>query len=197
MKQVYLTFAVVLLLSQAFCAELYEGYLITLNNRILTGQIGNIFAGRISNEVLFINGFGTPYSIRAELIKGFVFRDGRQTYLFESKYEKGRCLFLRVVVKGEGMNLFQSPKEQSTVFLDTDGNLQYNTFFSQHYWVETGHNRVTRLKRLGFRKRMQRLVRDQAPELAEKIGEPGFRYPDLEKIIREFNKEISRSKFEL
>ncbi|NJK83626.1 MAG: hypothetical protein HC912_07210 [Saprospiraceae bacterium] len=51
------------------------GYIITLDNKSLTGYIGDIYYADFISSVTFINDFGTPYKLRAELIKGFVFEE--------------------------------------------------------------------------------------------------------------------------
>ncbi|NJL75787.1 MAG: hypothetical protein HC892_12960 [Saprospiraceae bacterium] len=53
--------------------KLSVGYIITLDGKRLTGQIGDVSYSNIISNVEFVNDFGTPYQLRAELIRGFVF----------------------------------------------------------------------------------------------------------------------------
>lgn len=199
MKKLYTLFWLLLAVSTFATAGIYQGYLITHNNRILTGQIGTIYSGQQSSAVIFINDFGTPYNIRAELIKGFVYRDGEETFVFESKYSEKQWMFLQVVCKGEsdGLNLYQTPAEKVALSLDNWGYVRSETVRDQEFWIEQQGKHPMRINRFRFKKKMRRLVNKQAPELAAKIGSPGYRFNDLVKIIEAFNEEVKKKRYRL
>lgn len=199
MEKLYTLFFLLLGCYSLVHAGIYQGYIITHNNRILTGQIGTIYSGNQTSAVIFINDFGTPYNLRAELIKGFVYHNGEETFLFESKYNKQGWMFLRVVCKGEGegLNLYQAPAEETSLSIDNWGYLRSETLHTEEYWIEQNGKFPVRITRLGFKKKLRRLIRKQTPELAQKIGSPGFRFNDLEKIIQEYNNEVRKKRYRL
>lgn len=178
-------------------AEVFRGYIVTKNDKILTGQIGNIWHSESRSEVIFINDFGSIYSLQPELIKGFVFKKDTKFVAYESKFSrKKKWRFLQVLLKGEGMSLYRSPIEKVK---QTNNGLftQTHTYRSNEYWLEVKGRSPIRLNRMGYRKKFKRLISRVAPELAQKIGKKGYRFKDLLKIVEEYNDEYSKTKYSL
>ena len=193
MKQFYLILLILLSFSSSASAEMHRGYIITHNGKALTGTIGSIYFSDYSSEVLFINDFGTPYRFRAELIKAFAFVKEGKTIVYESKYDKRRCVFLRVIVKGEGLNLYQSPVEQIAFVQEGQRFVRKEVYRNKEYWIsQEGNHRAIKLRRFGFKRKMRRIIGNHAPELAKKIGKRGYRFKNLQEIIEKYNALMRR-----
>lgn len=194
MKQMY-TFLFLLLfplLASANPPGLYRGFIITLSGSKLTGQIGEITVSNQVAQVVFINDFGTIYSYHPRIIQGFAFYDGENPTVFESKYDQGRWLFLRVLFRDEGLCLYQAPEARVQWMLD-NGVVRPIAFPVREYYLELpGRQRAVRIRKGNFKKQMRELLNGTAPHLAHKIGKIGYRFADLEKIITELNQELKR-----
>lgn len=177
-----------------------RGYIVTLSGDRLTGSIGNITPGPYTNYILFINDFGTPYKIRAELIRGFAFRRGGEFVQFETHFEDDRCMFMKVILKGEGLCLYRSMGYGYPDPNDPTVPITYDTrkdIVPGSYYITRGNRQAMKVKRWGFRRNMRRILKERAPELAGKIGQKGYRFRDLEKIIKEYNEEYELTRFTL
>ena len=197
MKQIYLAlFFALIPLAGAF-AFISSGYIITKNGIRLTGQIGVLNQTSELSTVVFINDFGNVYTLQPELIAGFVFRQDTVTQAFESKInsEERRWVFMQVLAKGNGLNLYSSVTERA-------GNRRAEAEESgpesrdlriQDYYLEARGKLPVRVQKIGFRKQMRELLQRRAPKLAKKIGSKGYRYRDIFKIIVEYNEKIGKS----
>ncbi len=177
-------------------ADVYKGYIVTLNGQQLTGQIGDIYYGANYSEVVFINDFGTPYSLHPMLIKGFSFKKDGVQYQYASKLENRKWTFLKVIVESEGLSLYRSPDIAiENVFNGTE--LYARQRRARGFYLQRGDGEIIRMTAIGFRSKMRKLIGERTPELADKIGKKGYRFRDLEKIVREFNEEFEYRKIRM
>lgn len=174
-----------------------RGYIITLSGDHLTGSIGNVIEGDRTSFVLFINDFGTPYMIRAELIQGFVFKEEKKMLEFETQFDSYRWMFMKVLVRGEGISLYRSP---AYGFTDrSQGAIVVNdrNYMPSRYYISKGSRQPIPIKRWGFRRNMRMILQDRAPVLASKIGEKGYRFRNIEEIIKAYNQEYQLTRYSL
>lgn len=175
-----------------------RGYIVTKNGKQLTGYIGDIYHSDLRSVVVFINDFGSVYSIEAERIRGFVFSNEKGYTAYESKNCRHRWYYLRILEKGAALNLYQSPEEEYSIRFE-NGVLQANTRSITEFWVEAeGRKYPIRIDRLNFRRKMRRLFQKMdAPKFREKIGQENYRFKNLPEIIREYNQDRSLNKREI
>lgn len=185
MRKIYLCLLLVFSCTWCMADDLYKGYIITLNGYHLTGQIGEIYLEDNQKRVVFINDFGTPYMISPRLIAGFSFKDGEELVTYQSSIIDKEWVFLRVISEGEGIRLLKSPEKEKEIIIDQFG-LSTQTVRSNKYFIQLKNRRPEKVKRLGFRRQMRRLLGQRAPELAEKIGQKGYRWKNLTKIAEEY-----------
>lgn len=195
MKKVYFSICFLFV----FCIQLYaipgRGYVVTKNGIHLTGSIGDIYHSNLASEVLFTNDLGTTYSYRPELISGFVFEKNAMMVTYESKFDRKKWAFFEVVEKGAGMNLYRTPEEKTQIVLE-QAEMKSYPYRSEEYWVEVKGRLPIQINRFNFRKKMRRLLNNIVPELAKKIGKPGYRYKNLVNIVQECNTQYRKgSKF--
>lgn len=176
-------------------AELYRGYIITLNGYHLTGQIGEIYYSDDNKQVIFVNDFGTPYMISPRLIAGFAYKDQNKLVTYQSIIIDKKWSFLEVVESGEGIQLLRSPQVEIEVTLDAMNGINTEQIRGNHYYLQLKRRRPVRVKRVGFRKQVSQMLRRRAPELADKIGTKGYRYKDLENIAKEYLNEYRDTRF--
>ena len=171
------------------------GYIVTKNGIHLTGKIGKLDHTNSKCSIVFINDFGNIYELYPELIKGFVYKADTILIIFESKIERDekRWVFMQAICKGKGLNLYKSVSEKTPEVTSVDGNFNRN-YKVQNYYLESSGKLPFRIKKWGFKKQMGDLIRKRAPDLADKIGEKGYRYRDLEKIINEYNVIVNKSR---
>lgn len=177
-----------------------KGYIVTLSGDRLTGKIADVLSGSHTNFVLFVNDFGTPYMIRAEIIQGFAFKEGNSMVRFETQFDDDQCMFMKVVVKGKAISLYRSLGYGGDSFspLGTPvANRQQQHYVPGRYYIAQGNRQAIPVKRWGFRRKMRKLLKERAPELAGKIGDKGYRFKNLEKIIKEYNKEFELTRYTL
>lgn len=195
MKQLYLL--LFFMISATFIwaqTELYpKGYLHTKNNYKLTGTIGRVDHGTEGSKVLFVNDFGTPYSIHPQLIKGFAFVNEGVMTAYESKYWDGHWMFLSVSYAGDNVRLLKTPdKILDLSLLEATKAGSKNKI--KTYWIELPGHRIQPVKKWGFKRQMKRLTRDIAPKLAKQIGKKGYRYKNLVTILEIYDVEWSKGK---
>jgi hypothetical protein len=70
---------------------------------------------------------------------------------------------------------------------NTGSDYEVKTHVSKEILLEKEGERPFRIYLIGFRKQMRKTVAD-FPELAAKIGQEGYRYKNLKKILIEYNK---------
>lgn len=189
MKRLYLLIFSLLFLYTSTSAEDYKGYIITHSGIRLTGLISTIFHSDFGSELTFINDFGTSYQIHPALIRGFAFRNNEDlNILYESRFTKGTWIFLEVIYRGREMSLYKAPEERVSI---AHG---FNTIQLEEYWVDVPGGKMVPLTRYRYKRRFRRLVKKSEPELAKKIGKPGYRFKDLVRIIEEFN-QLQQERF--
>lgn len=184
MKQLYL----LVLLFVNFMADakdpgLYEGYIVTLSGIQLTGHVGSLTVKDDKVYLTFINDFGSIYQLSPRLIRGFVCNTDYGSLLFESWRKENGWSFLGVVHKDAAMSLYIEPSF-TTVFATGLGQVVAET---QPVYYLHAENRLIRISATGFKAKMQQLLQRRAPALARKIGTAGYRFRDLERIVREYN----------
>jgi hypothetical protein len=175
-------------------AELYKGYIITLNGYHLTGQIGEIYMNADRKHVVFVNDFGTPYMISPRLIAGFAYQDGERMITYQSIVLEKKWAFLEILCQGEGLKLLKSPEKEIEIFMDGYG-INSQQIKGNKYYVQLRKRQPTIVKRIGFRKQMRQLLGRRAPYLAKKIGTKGYRYSDLEQIAIEYLQEFETTRY--
>lgn len=172
-----------------------QGYIITKDNLRLTGSIGQIENSREDNNVIYINDFGSRYRLSPELIKGFVFIIEGQEVVYECRKGEDFWYFLRVLSRGEGMTLYADPLDGIQAFEEAEEiSFEKAIDHSYRYYLQVRRRTPFKVKRLGFRKQIRPLLRRRAPELADKIGQPGYRYRDLQKIIDAYNDSYRKTR---
>jgi len=177
------------------------GYIVTLSGDRLTGKIADVMGGGNTNFVLFINDFGTPYMIRAEIIRGFAFKQGKSIVRYETQFDDRQCMFMKVVVKGKAISLYRSISHgqptTTNIAATTVTSTSTQHYVPSRYYIAQGGRQAIPVKRWGFRRKMRKLLKPRAPELASKIGDKGYRFKNLEKIIKEYNREFELTRYTL
>ena len=194
MKKLYLCVFIFQFIAISAFANLYKGYIITLNGYHLTGQIGEIYLNENQKQVVFINDFGTPYMISPRLIAGFAYNDGDRLVTFQSLVLEKKWAFLEIINKGEGMTLMRTPEIEIELLVDAYG-LSTKNMRGNEFYIQLKRKRPEKIKRLGFRKQMKQILGRRAPNLAKKIGTKGYRYNDLMKISEEYLEEYQTTRF--
>jgi len=175
-----------------------RGYIVTLSGDHLTGRIGDVIEGNGTSFVMFINDFGTPYMIRAELIRGFAFKENKDMLEYETQFDSRKWLFMKVVVRGAGISLYKSPGYNISNQSGGSVNVINNRNFQPgRYYIVRGDRNPIPVKRWGFRRNMRKILKERAPEVASKIGDKGYRFKNLEKIIKEYNREYILTRYSL
>lgn len=188
MKALYLTLSLMLSATATGIGMPWPGYIVSKNSIKLTGHIGAVNHQARSSTVTFINGFGDVYVIEAERIKGFAFKANGVLYAFESKKLPRRYRFLRILHKSGPMELFVLTDETNYAWGPAYRSAPDE---SLAYWVRPrGAARLFKIGRWGFRRKMRRLLRPYAPELAKKIGQRGYRFDDMPAIIEAYNERL-------
>lgn len=162
-----------------------KGYLITKDEKFITGQIVAVKYTVADSELVFMNDFGDLYYLHPYLIKGFVFRENEKNVEYESKFDGKNWLFLKVEVGGRGIRMYQMNNVIART--DTGSDYEIKTHVSKELLLEKEGEKPFKIYRLGFRKQMRRATAD-FPELAAKIGQEGYRYKNLKTILIEYNK---------
>lgn len=161
-----------------------KGYLITKDDKFITGQVVSVNYTLTGSEVVFRNDFGDLYQIHPLLIKGFVYREKDKTLEYESKFNGQNWLFLKIEVGGNGIRMY---KKNSVAVTNVPGlNYTVTTQSVKEYWLEKEGGKPFQIFFLGFRKTMRQTIADY-PELAAKIGEKGYRYRNIKSILLEYN----------
>lgn len=167
--------------------ETYEGYIVTLDGKKLTGRIGEIFYSDELSIVLFVNDFGTPYHLQAQLITGFVFEREQELVEYESLFKnKDRAwTFFKVMHRGAVLSLFKSPEEKVEFTLSEEG-MTGRKIATNEYWLKMKGERSFKLNRLGYKRVLKKHLQNY-PSVTKKIGKQGYRFKDLEAIVQEVN----------
>ena len=166
--------------------DLLRGYLITLDGKRLLGHIGPINHIRDDFYLYFENDFGTDYNIPPQLIKGFLFKQDSTNFIFESYYHNGRWTYLQLIYPGDEILLYQTPNIQVN-WVQFEGQARPIIPKHKHLWIKAKHHKITRIKRLNYKRKLKKIFRKVDPELAKKIGKPGYRFKDIFDILRAYN----------
>ncbi len=179
--------------ANSLLADTFRGYLITKNNIRLTGFISTISHDDNGSQVAFINDFGDVYRIHPAWVSGFAFEKDHKTYLYLSRTDKRKWVFLRLLYQGEYISLLQSPEMQISQVLTVNG-FEQRTIRRQEFWLETPGRSTFPVRRSNFRKTMRRFCERGAPRLKANIGKSGYRYRNLEEIVQAFEAEKKKKK---
>jgi len=161
-----------------------KGYLITKDEKFISGQIMAVNYTTADSELIFMNDFGDLYQLHPYLIKGFVYREDEKKVEYESKFNGRNWLFLRVEVGGRGIKMYQMNSVITKV--ETGSAYEVKTQTSKELWLEKEGEAPFIIYLIGFRKQMRKVMGDY-PDLAAKIGEKGYRYKDLKTILLKYN----------
>jgi hypothetical protein len=174
--------------SLAIAAMPARGYIVTKDQKMLTGYIADVYQTTDQSIVVFINDFGTPYFIQAELILGFVYREGEEgeyvTYI-SLPTQRRSSTFLRIVEQGR-FSLFLAPEHHVRASID-QGVIFAQSYQVTEYWLLAAGEAPMRLRRSNYKRKLKRLLRPSAPEMVGQIGREGFKFQDLPAIIRSYN----------
>ncbi|HMQ48790.1 MAG TPA: hypothetical protein PKA00_15145 [Saprospiraceae bacterium] len=195
MQKVLLLLLLGLACTTSRAADPFKGYLVTLNGRQLTGYIDRLFHSSSYSQIVFINDFGTAYAIQPLQIMGFVYvDDSGNSRAYASKLLKQNWSFLHILVQEENISLYQEPllNDWSDMYWEQKTDMSHQ--LSSSYWLEINNRRLIKVKKWGFKRQMRRLFEHQVPELAAKIGMPGYQFKDLVHIIKAYNEAMAEDK---
>jgi hypothetical protein len=165
-----------------------RGYIVTKDQKMLTGYIADVYQTSDHSVVVFINDFGTPYLIQAELILGFVYREDENgeyvTYISLPTRRRSNT-FLRIVEQGS-LSLFLAPEHHVRASIN-QGVVFAQSYQVTEYWLLAAEQEPLRLRRSSYKRKLKRLLQQQAPEMAAQIGQEGFKFHDLPTIIKSYN----------
>jgi len=199
-KSCCLTLGVLLVSMGSIQANPYRGFLIAKNGKQITGYIGGISSEGRLGRILFINDFGNLYIIEANQIRGFVYQKEEKLFFFESIWDEKRWKFLQMIFSGEEARLYKVPASQSAPWADHFGlslSTQAPSTGQGKYFIQLKDRPIRRIIPFRFKKRMKKLLGGQAPELAEKLGSPDYRFKNLESIVRELDEILKKAHFQL
>ncbi len=178
-------------------ANPFRGFLITKSGDQITGFIGGIQSSGRSNQVVFINDFGTFYMIDARQIKGFAFLENKQLRVFESVRNQGRWHFLRMIYSGQEARLYRLPPLSSSLTLwasPTAQARQNQDPGPARFFLKLKGKSIRRVTPWRFAHKARKWLQPIVPELAEKIGQTGYQFRDLEKIVKELDTLLKRDR---
>lgn len=187
-RQLLVIFAV--FISNLLFGNIGKGYLITLDGKSITGKILDVYYSEWYASLTFENDFGNSYSIHPATIHGFVWRNKNQEVVFESKYVKGKWLFLRVIERGPGLTMYRTVDRSTKVIKVSDESLIADKKIDE-VWLQFYKKRPFQLFRVSFKKVLKKKLA-AFPDLANKIGKPGYKYRDLAKIVTLYNELYTR-----
>ncbi|MEM9836391.1 MAG: hypothetical protein AAF828_07810, partial [Bacteroidota bacterium] len=151
MKKVYYPLLIGLfLICNSLGAESLRGFLLTKDNYRLTGYINKIEYSLTGIMIQFTNDFGDQYNIYPNLVNGFGFTNGGETFRYVSRYHEGRWLFLKAIDAGKRLSLFQSPDGKKRWVDDS-----FQTYVDNplaEYWIQFRGNKLVPVQRAGFKR---------------------------------------------
>ncbi|RMG79111.1 MAG: hypothetical protein D6714_16910 [Bacteroidetes bacterium] len=167
-----------------------KGYLITLDGHKLTGQVHDILFSAWQTRLRFENDFGDVYAIHPATIYGFVFENDGHFHYYESKFLGGTWAFLEVEKRGEALSLYRNPRRKLRV-RKNDGEPYITQKKASETWLQFNGKRPFRIYRLGYKKILRQNL-SEYPELADLIGQKGYRFRDLPRIVELYNEWAGR-----
>ncbi|MCB0642103.1 MAG: hypothetical protein KDC44_10705 [Phaeodactylibacter sp.] len=169
--------------AQQSCAAC--SFVITWDNKLIQGEILDIYYADWRTDVTFRNAFGRTYQFSPARVGGFLQIEDQDTMIYESKYAKDRWLFLRRVHKAEQLSLYQSPQWKWALVRGVTGMEQIYMPVNE-VWLEFRKKRPFRIYPLTYKKELRRRFA-KFPDLADKIGTTGYKFKDIHKIVMEYN----------
>ncbi len=195
-----LTFGILLIASGSIQANPYRGFLIAKDGEKITGFIGGISSEGRMGRILFINDFGNLYLIEANQIRGFVYQNKENVFIFESIRDEKRWKFLQMIFSGKEARLYKVPSSEPRS-RDYGVGLSFSAQApfpgKRMFYIQLKDRPVRRITPFRFKRRMKKLLGNSAPELAEKLGSAGYRFKNLESIVREWDEILKKSRFQI
>lgn len=99
--------------------------------------------------------------------------------------KKGKSVFLNTVVEGS-IDLYAKESAVLKPTIPEDPMESYTEMQISYYISKDNFENIEELKISNYKKVLKSVMADN-PEIAEKIGKRGYRYDDMEKIIKEYN----------
>lgn len=101
---------------------------------------------------------------------------------------------MELLHKGEGMNLYSAPIISVQNIISTRYRGSRQEFIqSDAFFVEIKDRLPVQISKSNFKNSMRKLLKKEAPELAQKIGSKGFRFKNLRNIILQYNEIVQKS----
>lgn len=191
MQHVYLALALGMVAlvpapAQSRIDQLFPGYIVTRDGHAFTGQIGGLGWHRGTMALTYVNDFGSVYRLPAGLIQGFAYRDLDRQEGYTCRLIRREWAFLHVVEHGPGAVLYQVPVFTLSFTLNGEAQFLLEEPANQVF-LETANGALKRLHPLFYRRALRMALQARYPELAAKIGQPGYRFKQLKSIISAFN----------
>jgi len=169
---------------------LYPGFVLTLNGYQLTGQIGDIMEMNGNHSVIFMNDFGSIYSYHPRMISGFYMKTETNSFFYESKYDGKNWLYLQLLFREKGVSFYQMPVDRIQWIYDKGISRPFSYPVIEYFLDVSSFGNPIKLTKATYRKKLMILFKKRNPDLASKIGKPGYRFQNLPEIIRQFTKSI-------
>jgi len=200
MKKIYVFLCFVCLSSFALQANTDDppklnaspGFIITKDAKIITGKVSEINYQEWGSQMVFINDMGRAYQLFPSYIFGFAIEYSEDDIeKYESKYQQGIWRFLKIVEKGKHLSLYRSPSARSKDFFNETDQHKVLGANGREFWLETRRYGLVRVYALTYKKLLRNYL-DDAPELVAKLGSEGYKFKNLDAIVREYNDTIKR-----
>jgi hypothetical protein len=170
----------------------YRGFLVTKDGHQLTGYLNVLQYAPGGNIITFTNDFGDEYIIHPFLVSGFGFNYDGETMRFVSRRHEGMWFFLQEEIRGRSISLFRLPRGGGH-WVD-DSMLRLFSSPPPEYYLEYGQGQFLGVPRMGYKRTLRQFFAETNPALADKIGSRGYRYRNLDTIVRECNELRSRKR---
>lgn len=168
-----------------------KDFLITLNGSKLTGKIKYVSTSEKSAQVSFENDFGDIYTVHPAIIYGFAFEENDEISVYESKYIDKEWQFLKVEKRGRALSLYTSTERQLQ-FTNYDEAPKVVDEKNTQNWLQFEGEQPFKIYRITFKRVLKKKL-ESFPELTERLGKKGFRYPNLPLIVELYNKLYDES----
>ena len=176
---------------QATSKKVYNGYVVTISNETIHGQIQMLSPTLNEVKVKFIHKNGKKEIFKAKNLKAYSF----QVPVYNKATKSRQLQWITYTRK----NVERSPLPFGTkeVLLEQLEKGQINLYnhyvetrsgqyaFNHFFYLEKGDEMI-KVSRKNFKKTVKNLVADY-PELRAKVGKKGYGYKYMAKIITEYN----------
>lgn len=169
-----------------------KDFLITLNGSKLTGNIKDVSFADGMTQLHFENDFGNNYVVNPATIFGFVWSEGAETHLYESKHLDGKWQFLKVEQRGQALSMYVSTERQLQ-FTHSGGAPIVVKEKNPQIWFQFKGEQPFKVYRFAYKRTLRKKM-EAYPDLSKNIGKRGFRYKDLSKIVELYNRLEDSSK---